>query len=42
MHIVGLVIMYKPFLSIKDQVALLNARGLKTDSRTAWILGYRN
>lgn len=38
MHIAGLVIMYKPFLSIEDQVALLNARGLKTDSRTAWIL----
>lgn len=38
MHIAGLVIMYKPFLSIEDQVALLNARGPKTDSRTAWIL----
>lgn len=30
--------MHKPFTTIEDQIALLNSRGLQTDSRTSWIL----
>lgn len=30
--------MHKPFTTIDDQIALLNSRGLQTDSRTSWIL----
>ena len=32
------VFMHKPFTTIEDQIALLNSRGLQTDSRTSWIL----
>ena len=30
--------MHKPFMTVSDQVELLSRRGLKTDSRTAWVL----